>query len=360
MDLAFNASSPFTRWVVEANLLHEPFVVIDIGVQGGENPKWHLLGDHLVVHGLDPIEEVIETLRRDNAGKPNRHYHWLAAGSQDGSMEFYFNAADPCSSSFYPQGGDRFRKDGARVEQPRPVEVRRLDSLLNQGVIPRADFIKVDVEGFESEVFAGGGNLLSSVLGIETETNFNISPVVPKSHFVTIHDVLLRHGLLVFDLNFNRIPRATFQAALLRKGLSPIADQESVGRPATLNVLFCRDLISETDQPQNYAGLPRTQQSVDALIKVIIIYELYGLSDIALDTVARFSDRLGERLDVAKAVVLLADPDCRKSPYTNSVADLERLRGELAQSQEHVRQLLNSTSWRVTAPFRAARKYLAS
>lgn len=368
MDLAFNAAAPFTRWVVSAGTLREPFVVIDVGVQGGENPRWQLLGDHLIVHGFDAISEVIEKLRNENANKPNRYYHWLAAGSQDGLREFYFNSADPCSSSFYRQGHDRFQPDGARVEQSRTVQVCRLDRLLVEGTIPRPDFLKVDVEGFEQEVFAGAGELLQSVLGVETETNFGISPGYPKSHFVTIHEMLLRHRLLVFDLNFNRIPRAAFQTALQRKGYSPITDQESVGKPATVNVLFCRDVIAEADQPQNYVTGSSAPAGINSLIKAMVIYELHGLSDIALDTAERFRDQLGTRLDVSKAVMLLADPDCRPPAYTTVVArlahtqrqlaELETGRQRVVECEERLRQFERSTSWRITAPLRAIRRRL--
>lgn len=39
MDLHFNMSAAFTRWVVASGALREPFVVVDIGGQGGENPR---------------------------------------------------------------------------------------------------------------------------------------------------------------------------------------------------------------------------------------------------------------------------------------------------------------------------------
>jgi FkbM family methyltransferase len=61
----------------------------------------------------------------------NLHYHCVAAGNEDGEREFYFNAADLRSSSFYRQDGDRF---GTRhIDQARAVQVRRLDTLLNEG-----------------------------------------------------------------------------------------------------------------------------------------------------------------------------------------------------------------------------------
>src|SRR5580704_18181174 len=146
MDLWFNSTALFTRWVVSAGLLEGPFVVVAVGVQGAENVRWHLLGDYLVVHGFDAIEEVVGLLRRENADYPNRHYHWLAAGSVDEERAFYVNEAESTSSSFYAQGADRFGLREKRAERARMVTVRRLDTLLAEGVIPGADFLKCDVE----------------------------------------------------------------------------------------------------------------------------------------------------------------------------------------------------------------------
>src|SRR3954467_6187439 len=148
MDLRFNERCPFTRWAISAGLLREPFVVVDVGVQGGENVRWHALGDYLVVYGLDPIAEVIEALQRENRGKSQRHYLMLAAGSVDEERTLYFNAADSCSSSFYEQGSDRFGNYNNRRDTPRRVAVKRLDTLIAEGAIEQPDFLKVDVEGF--------------------------------------------------------------------------------------------------------------------------------------------------------------------------------------------------------------------
>jgi FkbM family methyltransferase len=310
MDLHFNSAAPFTRWVVRTGALYEPFVVVDIGVQGGENIRWHLLGDYLIVHGFDAIEEVIEELRQKNRNYPNRHYHWLAAGNTEEERSFYFNTGDPYSSSFYPHGVDRYGLHDQRREQERRVRVRPLDALLAEGTISWVDFLKCDVEGFEKDVFLGARELLNSVLGIETETNLSASPTYPETHFGTLQKLLLEAHFLIFDLNFNRMPRASFMREVARRGLSDAAAAHEIGKPATFNVLFCRDLIDEADHQENYTS-PCRPVSVDQLIKVMIIYELHGLSDVALDTATRFADRLAERLDVGQAVHLLADPFCR-------------------------------------------------
>jgi len=337
-DLYFNQRADFTRWVTKEGLLHEPLVVVDVGVQGDANARWARLGDHLVLHGFDAIAEVIDELKQRNLCRANRHFHNVAIGARDEQRDFFFNSANPFSSSMFRQGDSRF--DVSLSEQVRSVPVRHLDGLLAEGAIPRCDFLKVDVEGFEKEVFLGARELMAAgVLGIETETNFGISTTYPKGHFSAISEIVLESHLLMFDLGFNRVPRASFQRAVLRKGL-PLDDELGlVGRPATFNVLFCRDLIEEADHSEMYPT-PCRPVSVDQMIKMMIIYELHGLNDVAVDTAERFAQLIGSRLDVDRAVALLADPDCR---------------GEVVEKvfQRRVRELETSTSWRITAPLRA-------
>ena len=343
MNLFTNANAEFTDWVVKAGFLREPFVLVDVGVQGGESRSWHRLGDYLVVHGFDAIEEAIDQLRKRTGHLPNRHYHRIAAGNADEERVFHFNPANPTASSMYAQGTSRF--DVPAGQQTRSVTVRRLDTLFAEGLVPQADFLKVDVEGFEKDVLLGAHNLLANALGVETETNFGVSNAYPKSHFGTLAEILLEHHFLVFDLAFNRIPRASFRRALESKGIKTDPQHDGFGKPAMVNVLFCRDLIDETDAPSNY-HTPCKPFTLDQLIKMMIIYELHGLNDIAVDTAERFAELLGSRFDVEHAIRLLANADCRPGG-----AGHEELRKQLYDIE-------HSTSWRVTAPLRAAREML--
>src|SRR5262245_3500928 len=168
VDLEVNHNAKFTKWVVSRGLLTEPFVLIDIGVQGGEHIRWRPLDDYLIVHGFDPIEEVVQKLAEANKGRSNCHYHYMAVGNVDGEQKFYFNPVNPTASSMYQQATGRFGVETA--EQQRMVPIRRLDSLLAEGIIPIADYIKIDAEGFEKDVLLGAHELLGAgVLGLQTE-----------------------------------------------------------------------------------------------------------------------------------------------------------------------------------------------
>jgi FkbM family methyltransferase len=356
-DLWFNKNAAFTKWVTASGHLRDKFVLIDVGVQGDANVRWDLLGDNLVVHGFDPIEEVVTELNRVNRGRRNRHYHHFAIGDADRTVTFYFNAANPTASSMYLQGPSRF--DHSTTEQARTVAMRTLDTLLAEGTISQPDFLKVDVEGFEKSVFAGTQKLLSmgTLLGIESETNFGVSPTYPKSHFATLSDILVEHCFTVFDIGFNRVPRSSFMQSLARHAVTIPPDAE-LGKPATLNVLFCRELIDEHDSPHHYINKP-TPVTIDQITKMMIIYELYGLNDIAVDAAVRFRDILGPRLDVEKAIALLSNANCRSVdcvPVAGATAGATD--GRIAKLEERVRAMENSTSWRVTAPLRKLRGYL--
>jgi FkbM family methyltransferase len=349
MDLVYNADPRFTKYVVDCGAMNTPFVVVDVGVYGGENPRWNFLGDQLVLHGFDAIKEVSEELNEKEKLLPNKRYHWMAILDYDGEREFYFTPSNPTNSSFGRPASSRYVEGTASFE-PRTVPVRSLDSLLACGTIPAPNFLKVDVEGYEKFVFLGAEECLSrDLLGIEFETSFNVGPEYRHSHLGSLQEILIPRGFLLFDLNFDRVPRASFRNARQSGGLPPA----EYGRPATLNVLFCRDLISEADN--GVFGIPPRIPFIDQIIKTMIIYELHGLNDIAFDTATRFNSELRERLDVERAKRLLLES---AQPAANAVLCNQNatLEARVFELERTVQEMLASTSWRITSPLRSIGK----
>ena len=339
MDLYNHEEPSFTRWVVANKLLREPFVVVDVGVQGGEHPRWQHLGEFVHVHGFDAIREVVDGLKAARGGQATRSYYALALGNEDGQRDFQV-AADTYGSSFFSADQSQGGQQNGIALGSRRVDIRRLDTLFADGTLPPADYLKIDCEGFEPEVLRGGKSYLgrSNILCVTVETNFGVSPVYPRTPFAEINDLLVEHRLLVFDLNAVRATRPSYAAARAADpwpAVDPMADVPdlAVGQPTTFDFLFCRDLVHEHTSPQSYIGgqgLP--PPTADKLIKSMINFELHGLMDCAVDIAEHFRPVLAERLDVDLAIKHLV----RRPPQTRNIAELANAMGIIAALRRQV------------------------
>jgi FkbM family methyltransferase len=305
MELYNNDTPGFTAWVVRNDLLEEPFVVIDVGVQGGPHPRWKHLESKVRIHGFDAIAEVIEGL---NAQKqPNESYYATALGDEEGTREFYLRST---GDSYYGSSFSEMPGDSLLIKIP----ITRLDTLFANGVIPAADYIKVDCDGHDPEVIRGAQRYLaqSNILCVSIETAFTASPQYPKSHFVAVSDILVPHRLRVFDLNLMRTARPSYAAAKARHpwpALDPMNDVPDldVGAIGTIDAVFCRDLVSEQVIPPHWVTVPDavTEPTTDKVIKSMINFELHGLMDCAVELAEHFRPLLSHRLDVDTAIAQL-------------------------------------------------------
>jgi FkbM family methyltransferase len=338
VDQLYNNDSPaFTTWVIENDLFEEPFVVIDVGVQGGPHPRWKHLKDKVRIYGFDAIAEVVEGL---NARKqPNEIYYATALGDQEGTGDFYVrsNEGSYYGSSFYEMRSDLGGLGALQPALLSKVPITRLDTLFAKGVIPPADHIKVDCDGHDPEVIRGARRYLaqSNVVCVTIETAFTVSPQYPRSHFVAISDILTAHRLRVFDLALMRTARPSYVAAKARHpwpALDPMNDVPdlNVGAPGTIDALFCRDFVSEQVTPKHFAKVPDavSELTTDKIIKSMINFELHGLMDCAVELAEHFRPLLSHRLDVDTAIAQLM----HRPPNARNTADLReclRTIGEL-------------------------------
>jgi len=326
MDLYHHDSPPFTRRIVEGGLLHETFVLIDVGVQGGEHPRWSLLSDHVRIYGFDPISEAIDRLQRER--RPNRVYRTLALGNEDGEREFYV-PANTFGASFFNDGSRREadQRRGEGAPGSRTVPIAKLDTLFSAGEIPLGDFVKLDCEQFELEVLRGARAYLmqSNVLGLIAEASFRSTGTFPRSPLPDVMMLAAEHRLSVFDLSYIRYPRAAYIEARAHApwpAADPLHDMPplDIGQPETIDLLMCRDFVAEATNPERFPVLPEavTAPTVDKIIKAMIVFELHGLMDCAVELAQYFRPMLAQRFDVEAAVAHLI----KRPPYARNTADV--------------------------------------
>jgi FkbM family methyltransferase len=288
-----NLAAPFTRWAVQTGALESLFVIVDVGVRGGVSTRWESLGDALDLYGFDPDQQAIAALSQGT----KRKYFTIALGEVD----------DECTVCVPPNAAETYVCGHYVAGDIRRVPMRRLDTLFIEGTIGRADFIKLDCEGYEPQVLKGAARYLDAcnLVGADLETSFNISATLPNTHFWESYEPLLHQRLLLDDIAFDRLPRPSFaeRVARTRHGVPP----RGVCRPATCNVFLGRNLIAERSEPSAYRyRAPEQSPSADTVIKAAITFEVHGLNDLAFDLVVEFQDVLASRLDVDRAKELIA------------------------------------------------------
>jgi FkbM family methyltransferase len=189
--------------------------VIDVGGHRGE--FYRLLrraGYQGRVVSFEPFGESFQHLRRITAGDPDWRGWDVALGREAGTLSL--NVPDSTSFASFLRPNDyceaRFpeaRWSGRAV----PVGVKRLDSLYPEVVAgierPRV-FLKMDTQGWDSQVIDGAGAVLADVVALQSE----ISAIPIYDGMRTLMESVAHYESLGFELT-NLFP-VTFDAADVR------------------------------------------------------------------------------------------------------------------------------------------------
>jgi FkbM family methyltransferase len=154
------------------------FTILDIGareIHENQEPFYRLLslfpGSRVIA--FEPDEALCKT--QNAAARPGVTYYPQALGRTEESRKFYETEDPMCSSLYRPNSEllDRYNNmDVARVKKVTDVSTVSLDAFCATHGIEQVDFIKIDVQGAEFDIFQGGVTTLQNVLGIVSEAEF--------------------------------------------------------------------------------------------------------------------------------------------------------------------------------------------
>lgn len=284
-------STAFTEWVVRDRLLRTPFVLVDAGCSGGIHQRFDILRPVMRAYGFDPLPEEIETLTARETN-PDIRYFAMALGDEDGERDIHVTA-NRAQTSFYfdpdPSKLKRLRDDaGDRYEGIRRVKVRQLDGLIAEGRVPAPDYIKLDVEGHEPKVIAGGRKAFEAAQMVESESGFTAGRGQPECHFASISAPLHALGLKFHSLGFWHSTKACMAGGYLEAAGGRLV-AEPLGRIQGIDALFARDLIDEWTQENRPRPVGRALS--DAITKACLLFEIFNLNDCAIELMAYARDK---------------------------------------------------------------------
>lgn len=140
---------------------------------------------------FDPLLESEDSLRALCAHDPRFRYFLTALGSRPDVLTINVSQDLDGSSLLEFPGQDQARQ--------RQVPVETVDRLLADGRVPMPDLVKLDVQGFELEVLAGGQSLFGAAAAFVVEVSlFEFMPHCPLAPAVI--DYFSRRGYRLFDL----------------------------------------------------------------------------------------------------------------------------------------------------------------
>lgn len=157
--------------------------VVDVGIAFG-SPTLYASLPQAKFYLVEPVPSC-KPLLEDLARRLNAEVFNVAAGADDGSLDFFVHPDVSGSSAYQQLEGEFF--DGEKISVP----VRRLDSIIPAN-LARPSLLKIDTQGAELEVLAGATGLLDQIDVLIIEVSFHeFRKGAPEFHDIVVRMVEL-------------------------------------------------------------------------------------------------------------------------------------------------------------------------
>jgi FkbM family methyltransferase len=160
------------RWILQRQRVNH---VMDVGANTGQFGRFMRSIYSGRMSSFEPVSSAFEKLQQATRTDPSWEAYPVALGSR--AQVANIRVAPRSNFSSFLQTNDycqaRFG-DGTAGTREESVQVRRLDEVLDEISIDPADeriYLKMDTQGFDTEVFKGLGEKLSRVVALQSEVS---------------------------------------------------------------------------------------------------------------------------------------------------------------------------------------------
>ena len=184
-------------WLIKTNIN----TVFDIGASTGRYARIiHEVLPAAYIYSFEPLKDCYEELQERMQKVRNFSAFNVALGDDEGEIEFHRNEYS-ASSSILPMA-DLHKQNFPFTAQHTTIKVKsaRLDDIARDLEIKDNLLIKIDVQGFEDKVIAGGRNTIKRATILIIETSFQ-TLYVGQPLFEDIYDSLKEYFRYLGSLN---------------------------------------------------------------------------------------------------------------------------------------------------------------
>jgi FkbM family methyltransferase len=253
------------------------FTILEIGALPiGGNEVFHSLleifpGSRIIAFEID--NGLCEDLNKK--APPGLKYYPVALGRTEETRRFYQTVHPMCSSLFIPneQLLNRYNNlEVAMLKSAGTLDTVSLDGFVRNNDIGTVDFIKIDIQGAELEVFEGGIATLKDTLAIVCEVEF-VQLYLNQPLFGDVCNFLFKQGILFHK--FLGLAGRTLKPVILQNDIN-FATQHLWS-----DAMYLRDIAQ-------FNSLSSQQ-----LLKYAVISNLYNSLDVALFCILEHDKREG-------------------------------------------------------------------
>ena len=279
------------------------FTLFDVGASRGIDEIWNVFGDALNAYGFEPL--VAEVERLNATGGPHgkvRYFDAYIVRDADAHDDRAYALTDliPRTSAARAMHitGDRYVDERFSAGKKSVLSGNRysIDEFVRRENVKKVDFLKTDTDGFDYSVLLGAEHTLrGGVLGVAAEVFFSLPPHREANLFSNVDAYLRDLGFTLYDLDVRRYSKA----ALPGKFRYNIPASTLRGQVVWADVLYLRDFVGRSGDTE-----PPTSEQ---LLKMLCLFELFGLNDCAIELLGAFTQLLPTGVDAEQLRSVLAE-----------------------------------------------------
>ena len=187
-------SKPNYTWLQELGIC----TLLDVGANVGQYAmETRAIFPHAQIYSFEPLKNCFQQLNTNMKGDMRFKAFNCALGEKSGEMQIHCNEHTPASSLLELTGVHRKHYPYAVATKPETIRSERLDDVAKHLNLEMPLMIKIDVQGFEDKVIAGGSETIRKAKILIIETTFK-KLYEGQPLFDTIYEMLRELGFNYF------------------------------------------------------------------------------------------------------------------------------------------------------------------